>query len=237
VIERTSELQETIKSLEGFCYSIAHDLRAPLRATKGFTEILLSDYAQGFDAAGRDYARRILEATTRMDRLILDLLHYGRLTHAEITFEEIETSIFVQQVILMMKEEINERGGEFILAPDLPVICANRTVLEQVLVNLISNSLKFCDQNCAPRIEIFAEQDSETIRLNVRDNGIGIPEEHRERIFKVFERLHDNQFPGTGIGLAIVQKGMERMGGRVSVSSTPGKGSTFTLIFSKTECD
>jgi PAS domain S-box-containing protein len=230
VLERTAELQETIKSLEGFCYSIAHDLRAPLRATKGFTRILLEEYASGFDETGRDYANRIIEATSRMDRLIQDLLDYGRLAHVELSFDSVDLNSVVRMVLKVLADEITAKQGVVTVMPDMPAVLANPVVLEQILVNLVGNSLKFVTPGSSPQIEINAVARPENrVVISVKDHGIGIAKEHQERIFRVFERLNVKEFPGTGIGLAIVQKGVERMGGKVWVESEPGLGSCFSF--------
>jgi signal transduction histidine kinase len=228
VAERTAQLKETIQSLESFSYSIAHDLRAPLRALQGFTRILLTDYAPQLDEAAQGYADRIVRAATRMDQLIQDLLLYGRLSHVELGFTRVNLEASIDKALAQLAEEINTRKAELKIARPLPEVWANATVLEQVLMNLVSNALKFVQPGIPPQIEFRGEVGLKSVRLLIQDNGIGIKPEYHEKIFRVFERLHgDGAFPGTGIGLAIVRKGVERMKGQVGVNSAPGQGSCF----------
>lgn len=229
VAERTRVLKETVQSLEGVCYTIAHDLRAPLRSLQGFTRILLEDYASAFDNEGRLYAERIGAAATRMDVLIRDLLDYARLSHLDLPLSSLDLEHQVRQVLSQLASEIDAANAEVLVSP-LPRALGNETVLNQVLTNLVTNALKFIPPKIRPKIEISAQSLEEKIRLSIRDNGIGIDTAHHERIFGLFQRLHKSEsYPGTGIGLAIVRKGMERMGGTVGVDSSPGAGSCFYI--------
>ena len=228
VAERTAELRGTIDSLEGFCYSIAHDLRAPLRYINGFTRVLLQDYAPTFDQPGRDYAHRVTEATEKMDKLINDLLDYGRLSSAKLPLELVNTDKILRQAVEQLLLEYSDAGAVVNVESPLPPVLAHPLVIEQVALNLLRNAAKFVAPNVAPRIRVAAETASGRVRIWIRDNGIGIDPAHHAKIFGVFERLHIEQnYPGTGIGLAIVQKGVERMGGRVGLESKPGEGSGF----------
>lgn len=234
VVQRTGELKETIQSLESFSYSIAHDLRAPLRALQGFTKILMTDYAPQLDEAAQGYAERIVRAATRMDQLIQDLLLYGRLSHVELGFSRLNLEAHIDKVLSQLADEINARQAELKVFRPMPDVWANSIVLEQVLVNLIGNAIKFVPPNLRPRVELKAENGENVVRLSIRDNGIGIKPEYHEKIFRVFERLHNEMtYPGTGIGLAIVRRGIERMKGRVGVDSVAGKGSCFWLELPK----
>jgi signal transduction histidine kinase len=227
VAERTRVLNDTVKSLEGVCYTIAHDLRAPLRTLQGFSQILLEDYASSFDEEGRRYAERIVTAASRMDTLIRDLLDYARLTHQELPMTPLNLAAEVQQVMTQLMPEIEARHAEIIVKP-LPQIVGNGTLLIQVITNLLSNALKFVAADTVPRVEIWSEQRDGMVRMFVKDNGIGIDPSQHGRIFGLFQRLHrPDAYPGTGLGLAIVRKGMERMGGAVGVESAPGRGSCF----------
>jgi hypothetical protein len=230
VAERTATLQESVQSLEGVLYHVAHDLRAPLRAMQGLTTLLLEEYGPGFDEEGRDYANRIAGASSRMDALIRDLLAYGRLGHVELPSSELELEKIVGKALESLRDEITARHAQIDIQRPLPSVRANDVVLQQILWNLLSNALKFVAPGVAPFIRIWAEVGEENIRLHIQDNGIGIKPEHQERIFRVFERLHrPEDYPGTGIGLAIVAKGMERMGGHVGLESNPGEGSRFWI--------
>jgi two-component system CheB/CheR fusion protein len=229
VAERTANLEQTIESLEGVCYTIAHDLRAPLRAVQSFTQVLLEDYGKKFDPEGRQFAERIVAAATRMDILINDLLAYAKLSHTQLPIEPLDLNDEMRRVREQLAAEISTQEGELTFGK-LPTVMANQIVLDQALANLISNSLKFVPPGTKPKIEIgAAERDGSTARIYIQDNGIGIPPEHRERVFGLFQRLHHEEYPGTGVGLAIVKKGIERMGGRVSIEE-PEKGGTRFII-------
>jgi hypothetical protein len=253
VAERTSNLAQSIQSLEGVLYHVAHDLRAPLRGMASFTNILLEEYSPSLDERGRDYARRIASAAQRMDRLVQDLLAYGRLTHTAVPVSNISLENEVNAALDQFSGEIEVTGAKIEVCRPLPAVRANAAVLNQILSNLLSNALKFVTPQTIPRLRISAEEtttrienqisrangtpsldvklsalDGKFVRLWIEDNGIGIQPEYHERIFRMFERLHGaDSYPGTGIGLAIVRKGVERMGGRVGVESAPGTGSRF----------
>ncbi|MEW6158531.1 MAG: PAS domain-containing protein [Verrucomicrobiota bacterium] len=225
---RTAELLETNEQMEAFCYTVSHDLRAPLRAMQGFTKALAEDYAECLDETGRDYARRVGAAVTRMDCLINDLLEYSRLSRMALPINPIDLNPVLEAVLGDLQHEIERRHAEVRTAHSLPIVLGHPVVLKQVFYNLISNALKFVPPEIAPRVLISSESGAERVRILVRDNGIGIAAQHQHRIFGVFERLHPKEnFPGTGIGLAIVRKGVERLDGSCGVTSSPGEGSQF----------
>jgi PAS domain S-box-containing protein len=232
VAQRTAHLQQSLQSLEGLLYHVAHDLRAPLRSMASFTNILLEEYGSSFDERGKDYAHRISASARRMDELVHDLLAYGRLAHAQVPLHEVNLEAELDAVLDQFPD-IKEHRAEVIVQKPLPPVIGNASVLEQVLSNIISNALKFVPSGVSPRIRIWSENGN-GVRLWIQDNGIGIRPEYHDRIFRVFERLHTTaDYPGTGIGLAIVKKAMERMGGRVGVDSTSGEGSRFWLELAK----
>jgi signal transduction histidine kinase len=228
--DRASQLEEAVNELDSFVYTVSHDLRAPLRAMHGFGQALLEDCGGRLDELGRDYARRILDASRRMDLLVQDLLAYSRLTRAEIELETIPLQGLVQEVLEHMEIELAERGAQVGVDDSLPTVRGNRLMLAQALTNLLSNAAKFTAPGIAPRVRVRAAREGPRIRVRVEDNGIGIAAEYHERIFRLFERLNPVEtYPGTGIGLAIVRKALSRMGGRVGVESAPGKGSCFWI--------
>ena len=240
VSERTAELKDSLHEMERFCYSIAHDLKAPLRAIKGLTTILTEDYAPAFDEAGKNCTRRIIEAATRMDLLIRDLLNYGQLTHMDVPFSSVNLSDEISHALENLRGEILSTEATIEVQKELPNVLANPVLLQQVLCNLIENALKFVKAGTTPCLKIWMEkrnQKSErgivkpTTRLWIQDNGIGIAAAYTQRIFRLFERLHSEKsaYPGTGIGLALVQKAIERMNGIVGVESTVGEGSLFWI--------
>lgn len=226
VAVRTGELQASVKFLEGFCYSMAHDLRAPLRYINGFSKVLREDYSSTLDNKASDYVRRIGDAAERMDRLILDLLEFGHLSSSELQLITVDADIIVRKAIELLRQE--NAGAVVKIQGPLPPVLANPAVLEQVTINLLRNAAKFVSPGVVPQIQAGAENTEGYIRIWIKDNGIGIDPEYHEKIFGVFQRLHITQeYPGTGIGLAIVKTAVERMGGRVGLESSPGRGSCF----------
>jgi PAS domain S-box-containing protein len=234
VKERTAELWEVNAELESFAYTVTHDLRAPLRAMQGFGEALLEDCSHQLDSVGQDYAHRIVRASQRLDALICDLLAYSRLSRAELEMRPVSLKSVVVDVLGQMAAELQERDAQVIVPGPLPEVTGHRITLGQVITNLLTNAVKFVSRGAPPQVQVWAEERDRWVRLWIEDNGIGIAPEHHERIFRVFERLHGMEtYPGTGIGLAIVRKGVERMGGRVGVESEVGKGSRFWLELQK----
>jgi PAS domain S-box-containing protein len=228
VVERTAQLADANAELESFAYSVAHDLRAPLRGMQGFSRALLEDHADALGETGRDYAGRIARGAERLDDLINDLLAYSRLAREEIRSEPVELEGLVADVLRHMDPQIEQARAALQLERPFPAVIGQRAVLTQVLMNLIGNAIKFVPPGAEPRVRVWAEHRGGNARIWVEDNGIGICPEHRDKIFRVFERLHGQKaYPGTGIGLAIVKKGIERLGGSVGVVSEPGRGSRF----------
>lgn len=224
VAERTAQLEQTIKDLHAFAYSIAHDLRAPLRHIHGYSEFLI----QGAGQASQPYARRIMAASLRMDRLLEDLLLYSRLTLDTVQPEPIGPSEVLARVLSVLDPQIREKKARVDVEGSLPKVMAHPVPLAQIFENLLSNALKFTPRGVEPRIRVRSDYREGWVRLIVEDNGIGIEPAHQERIFEVFQRLHTNEdYPGTGIGLAIVRRAAERLGGCVGVDSAVGQGSRF----------
>jgi len=231
-----SELEEVKRELDGFAYTVAHDLRSPLRAMTGFSEALLEEYGDKLDLTGRDYASRILESARRMDGLIQDLLAYSRLSRGEIVLQPVDLAATVQEILDQMSQELKERRACVTLAEPLPWVNAHPVLLNQILTNLLSNAIKFIGPGVDPQVRIRAEGSPGVVRVWVEDNGIGIAAEHHERIFRVFERLHLQElYPGTGIGLAIVRRAAERLRGQAGVESELGKGSRFWISLKRVE--
>ncbi len=178
----------------------------------------------------RDYVGRIIGAAERMDTLILDLLSYSRLSREEIVLHPVSLAAVVAEVGMRAEAALRDSQAELTVDEPLPVVVAYRPTLVQVLTNLLTNAVKFVRPGVRPRVHIYAENRDRRVRLWIEDNGIGIAPEHRQRIFQIFERLHSvSSYPGTGIGLAIVRKGMERMGGAVGLESEVGQGSRFWI--------
>ena len=226
--KRVLQLTETNREMETFTYSIAHDLRAPLRAMLGFSRALLEDYGVKLDAPGQGFANRIVNSAKRMDELIQDLLSYNRFSREQITLAAVKLEAALDEALKQCDLQVREKKAEIRVETPLSDVWAHKGVLVQLLVNLLSNGLKFVAPGVKPSVRIWSEEGDVWVRLSIQDNGIGIAAEHHQRIFRVFERLHSaEQYPGTGIGLAIVGKAVERMGGRVGVESQPQHGSRF----------
>ena len=230
VAARTAALTETIQHLESFAYTVSHDLRAPLRAIKGLTVALHEDYDHLYDQTGKDYARRVVEAAERLEHLIAALLAYSRIGKGEIPVVQVELADYLPRLREHWAGELQAHGAELEIAPRLPPVLANPTLLDQALTNLVFNAVKFVGPGSVPRVEISAEAFDGMVRLRVRDNGIGIEPSQCQKLFQVFQRLHSaEKYPGLGLGLVIVRKATERMGGRVGVESELGKGSCFWI--------
>lgn len=225
---RTARLRQTVQSLEGVAYTIAHDLRAPLRALNGFASLITEEYASKLDTTGQVYLHSIARSAERMDNLITDLLSYAKLSHSDLPAERVDLTQKLNRVLQDLQAEIETRKPVINIAEPLGVALCNRTVLTQVIANLLVNALKFVRPGQRPEISVWSTMRDGKVRLHIRDNGIGISKEHQDKIFGLFQRLHDHgSYPGTGIGLAIVLKGVERMGGSVGVESALENGSCF----------
>lgn len=230
----TRRLEEANQELEAFVYSVSHDLRAPLRAMEGFAQVLLEDYSPSLDPTARDYTQRIVDAAKRMNVLINDLLNYSRIGRQEMRLLPVPLDRAVGTVLEELASLLQEREAVVEVEQPLPEVWAHETILVEVLMNLVENALKFVAPGVRPQVRLWAEEADSRVRLWVEDNGIGIAPEHQERIFHIFERLHGREtYPGTGVGLAIVRRGVERMGGRVGVESEVGKGSRFWVELRK----
>jgi len=233
VSRRTAELRLSNTQLETFVYSIAHDLRAPLRTMQGFAQLLVQEHMANLNQQGRDYTNYINTAAQTMDHLLGDLLDFSRINQQEIPLVPVALEAVVQSALVACETEIRDGRARIDSVAPWPAVIGHAPTLRQVLVNLIGNAVKFV-KGKPPQIRIRTEErPGGIIRLWVEDNGIGIPVESQERIFQVFKRLHTTAYPGTGIGLAIVQKGVERMGGRVGLVSTKDEGSRFWIELPK----
>ncbi|RUR86562.1 ATP-binding protein [Chlorogloeopsis fritschii PCC 9212] len=233
VQDRTQQLEEANLDLETYAYSISHDLREPLRAVQGFARILQEDYADRLDSQGQDLVHRIIKAIERMDSLLQDLLTYNRLNRRNLRLQPVNLTLVVTNAIDQLQVQIQERQAQIAVEAPLLSVQGNFQTLVQVISNLISNAIKFTAAGVQPQVRVWTQKQSkevggDRVRLWVEDNGIGVMPQYQERIFGVFERLHgEDSYPGTGIGLAVVRRAIERMGGRVGVESAAGQGSRF----------
>jgi PAS domain S-box-containing protein len=229
VRERTASLTDLLSQMETFSYTVSHDLRSPLRAMCGFAEVLLEDHSAGLNEQGREMVKRIIRGGERMHRLINDVLAYTRVNRDRLELVPISLEEVLRQVVQHAPELQPPRASIVVQAP-LPHVLGNEAFLTQVLANLLGNAVKFVPHDRQPRVEITAERHGSFVRLSLADNGIGIKPEHQARLFGLFERLNvDKHYEGTGMGLAIVRRAVERMGGSVGLESDGRTGSRFWL--------
>jgi len=228
--QRVQELTDINSELEAFSYSISHDLRAPLRSMQGFADALLEEQFDRLDDSGKEYARRIVNSAKYMDALLNDLLDYSRLSRAELERVPVDLQREMTELLVQLDSDIQDKRAEVKLDLTLTRVLAHPSTVRQILANLVGNALKFSHPERTPAVSIRTEPCQRAVRIWVEDNGIGIAQEHCDRIFGLFERLHSTQaYPGTGIGLALVRKGAERMGGHAGVESEPERGSRFWI--------
>jgi PAS domain S-box-containing protein len=227
VSERTASLQQVIAQLEEFSYSVSHDLRAPVRAMRGYADVILQDHGWRLDNQARDLLARVVRSGARMDRLIQDLLTYSQVSRREIQLESVSLEKLVRDVV-QQYPDLQPDCADIQVDGPLPDVIAHEPSLTQVVSNLLSNAVKFVPPKERPQIRVSCERRELRARLWIVDNGIGIKPEHQSRLFGMFERIPSEQpYEGTGIGLAIVRKAVERMNGVVGMESDGVSGSKF----------
>jgi signal transduction histidine kinase len=225
--EKTHLLEIANKELEAFAYSVSHDLRAPLRSVDGFSKILIDEYSPQLDDRCKHYLRRIREGTSRMSVLIDDMLALSRAGRTELQMRLVKFGDIVNNVLNDFREEIKSRGISIKIG-DLPARRCDSALMQAVFSNLISNAIRFTREKERTEIEIGFDEEKDAIF--VRDNGIGFDMQYHDKIFQVFQRLHlPEEYEGTGIGLAIVKRIVDRHHGKVWAESEPGKGTTFFI--------
>jgi signal transduction histidine kinase len=230
VEERTAQLHSANERLEELLYSIAHDLRSPLRSMQGFAQAFVEDFSAKLDDRAKDYAKRMTSSVVFMDRMLSDLIELSRVTKVDVHLEAVDLAEAWKSALAQHAENIRSTNALLEVAPALGHATANRTLLSQILSNLLSNALKFTKSGCAPEIKVWTEHaDPRFIDIYVEDKGIGIDDRFQEKIFRVFERLNGAGYEGTGIGLAIAKKAAERMKGTLTFTSQPGEGTRFCL--------
>jgi signal transduction histidine kinase len=230
VAERTAQLVTANKDLESFSYSVSHDLRAPLRAINGFAAIVARRHRASLNAEGQHYVDNVVQASERMGRLIDDLLTYARLGRQGVRREPAPLRDVLAPLASDLSARMKEIGGTLAIADDLPTVPGDRTLLSQIFTNLLENAVTYRKPDAPLQVTINWQIAGNDVIIRVHDNGIGIPPEHHEKIFNVFQRLHsEDEYPGTGIGLATVKKSVELLGGKVWVESVVGEGSTFFI--------
>jgi PAS domain S-box-containing protein len=233
VQQRTAQLEATNKEMESFSYSVSHDLRAPLRALRGFTEVLLEVHASQLDSRGQDYLRRACAASFQMERLIEDLLKLAQVARADLQVEEVNLSLVAGDIASELAGSDSSRTVQFVIAPECSAHGDPRLV-RLALDNLLRNSWKFSGKRADARIE-FGRLDGQEPAFFVRDNGAGFDMAYSKRLFGVFQRLHAaSEFPGTGVGLATVRRIITRHGGRAWATGAVNQGATFYFTLPET---
>ncbi|HWM84275.1 MAG TPA: ATP-binding protein [Kofleriaceae bacterium] len=222
------ELEQTSRELESFTYSVSHDLRAPLRAIDGFSHALVDEYAQALDETGLGYLRRVRRGAQRMGRMIEDLIQLSRVSRAELSIEDVDLSALAREVAGELGLADAARPPVAFRAGPTPPARGDRHLLRIVLENLLGNAWKFTSKNAAAAVELSCVESAEGIAYCVRDNGAGFEMRHYSRLFTPFQRLHtEEEFPGSGIGLATAQRIVRRHGGRIWASAEPDRGAVF----------
>jgi signal transduction histidine kinase len=229
VKERTASLEEAVSQMEEFSYSVSHDLRTPLRAMNAYAEALLQDYGDKLDETAQGYLQRIRRNSLRMEKLTHDLLTYSRVARSEVIVDSVNTERLLDDLIAQYTS-LQVANATIIVQRPLRDVLAHEVSLGQALANLLTNSVKFVKSGVHPVIRVRTEVNGKVVRIWIEDNGVGIDPAQHERIFKIFERLNPKAgYEGTGIGLAIVRKAVEKMGGNVGVESDGKCGSKFWI--------
>jgi len=227
--QRLQELSNSNRELEAFSYSLSHDLRAPLRAIHNFTSIILEDHGERLGADANQLLERSLNAAKRMERLLHGLLALGRVSRREMRLSLIDVESLLREII-SDRPEWQPPNAQIEIETSLLSMRGDEASLTQCLTNLLSNAVKFVAPGIVPKVRIYSQALGDQARLWIEDNGIGIPSEAHRKIFETFQRMpHAGDYEGEGIGLTIVHRAVERMGGRVGLESEPGKGSRFWI--------
>ena len=233
VEERTLRLREVITELEQVSYALVRDMRAPLRALQGFARILAGETAELSSAQQKDYLDRIIKASTRLDKLIQDSLAYNRAVLRILPLQTVALSQLLRGLIEMYPA-FQSANADIQIEGSLPIVLGNEALLTQCFANLLDNAVKFVPAGRRPQVRVRAECTSDTARIWVEDNGIGIPRHAQKRLFMLFQKLNDDH-EGTGVGLTIVRKVVDRLNGKFGVESEAGKGSRFWVELKRAE--
>ncbi len=233
--QRTRDLETANKELEAFSYSVSHDLRAPLRAINGYCSMLMDEYSKKLPDDVRHYLSKIAQNTEQMGNLVDDLLEFSRLNRLPLQRKKVAMSDIVSTVVEQIRQ--THKGHHFSIAvQDLPDADADESLLKQVWMNLISNAVKFVQQDVTPHVDIGHHKENGSVIYYVKDNGVGFDMNHASKLFGVFQRLHlAEEFEGTGVGLALVHRIISRHNGKVWATSAPSAGSTFYFTVGESE--
>lgn len=228
------ELERANRDLADFAHTVSHDLKAPLRSVQAFTTLILEDYGDTLDERVREYIEKVGDAGERMNTLIKDILTLSRVGRESIEVETVNVNELLEEVKADLTALIEERGGEVVAADELPTFSTQRVWMKELFLNLVGNGLKF-NRSGKPTVEVSCEErerdkgkgGGKEYLFKIKDNGIGIEEKYQSRIFNLSERLHPQEYEGTGFGLSICKKIVDKLDGNIRVESTPGEGSTF----------
>lgn len=233
VEERTASLREAIQQMEEFSYSVSHDLRGPLRAMEAYAQALAEDYGSKLDSTAQEYITRIQQSSARMDRLTRDLLTYSRVVRTDVVVGPVDLDRLVSDIVHQYME-LQEPKATVLTQSPLGCVCGHESSLGQALANLMTNAVKYVAKGVKPHVIVRTREQSGRVRIEVVDNGIGIRPQDQKSLFRVFERVPTAaRYEGTGVGLAIVRKAVEKMGGACGVESEGGAGSTFWIELPK----
>ena len=226
---KTHELQASVNDLESFSYSVSHDLRSPLRAIDGFIEMLLEDYGHALDAEGLRLFGVVQQNARKMGQLIDDILAFSRAGRHEMQWQSLDMNALASEVWRSLGQATDGRPLRFVV-DDLPVAAGDARAVRQVLSNLLGNALKFTEGRDPASIRVAATPDADFVRYAVQDNGVGFDAAHADKLFTLFQRLHGmDEFEGTGVGLAVVKRFVDKHGGRVAAEGRLGEGATFAF--------
>ncbi|EEF58919.1 PAS domain S-box protein [Pedosphaera parvula] len=229
VSERTASLQQALSQMEEFSYSVSHDLRAPVRAMQGYARVLMEDFSAQLGQKGTDYLDRIMRSGVRMDRLIQEVLTFSRLARTEIELKPVSLEKLLPDIVHAYPQ-LQPPHAEIIIKHPLLMMHGHEPSLTQAISNLLNNAAKFVAPGVKPKIHLWTEQSGDRVRLWIEDNGIGIKPDYQARLFGLFQRIHgETIYEGTGIGLAIVRKAADRMGGKAGCVSDGVSGSKFWI--------
>ena len=228
--QRTAQLEMANKELEAFSYSVSHDLRAPLRAVSGSAEILIKDHATDLNDEAQNHLNRIVRATTYMGRLIEDLLRYARLGRSAVKLEPVSLAVVLTRIVESFSQRIAEIDARVAVANDLPTVPGDRALLDQVFTNLLDNALNYRRHDAKVEVAVTWAREGDDVVISIADNGIGIPPECLDKVFVMFWRQRaQDKYVATGIGLALVKKSIELLGGKVWAEALVDRGSTFHI--------
>jgi signal transduction histidine kinase len=227
--DKASDLRRLVEDLETFSYGISHDLRAPLRAITGFSTVLIEEHSSTLNDEGRDYLNRIKTASRRMDQLIQGVLNFSQSSKGELMLVLVHPTAVIKEII-MIYPNLDPAFLTVKISPILPPVLANEAALIQCISNILSNAAKFGATGIKPEVIVSSSLNEGVVRILFKDNGIGIAPENHTRIFEMLNRV-DQSREGNGIGLSVVKRTMERMGGRVGLESELGKGTTVWMDF------